>query len=315
MKISVSFIVKNEEKMLSRALESVKGVDEIVVVDTGSEDKTVEIAKKYTDKVEFFQWCDHFAKARNYSLSKCTGDWVLIVDADEYLDSTIEEVRTAISKAEEHEAVFVNCKVVAERGKSINMFPRLFKRVPEVKWEGAAHNYLVDTSGKRRAVNANIKITYGYSPAHKKDPDRTLRILKGACEKDASLVRERYYLAREYYYRKEYDQCIMHLELYLTKSSFKGERADAYLMMARSYWYSQRGEEARSACLQAIGINPNFREALLLMADMYYEPNKARWLSFADLADNTGVLFNRAPHQEYIVGEDMKLKDYDSTKR
>ena len=84
MKVSLCMIVKNEESNLDKCLYSVADyVDEIVIVDTGSTDQTKEIAKKYTDKIFDFVWCDNFAKARNFSLSKATNDWVLILDADE----------------------------------------------------------------------------------------------------------------------------------------------------------------------------------------------------------------------------------------
>jgi len=76
--LSVAMIMKNEENNLDRALGSIKPyVDEIVVVDTGSTDNSVEIAKKYTDKIFFHEWKDDFSEARNYSLQFPTCDWVL----------------------------------------------------------------------------------------------------------------------------------------------------------------------------------------------------------------------------------------------
>lgn len=80
-------IVKNEAAHLAHCLASVQGLaDEVVVVDTGSEDGTVAIAEGFGAKVGHFPWCDDFAAARNASLGQCTGDWVLILDADEAID-------------------------------------------------------------------------------------------------------------------------------------------------------------------------------------------------------------------------------------
>jgi len=77
-------IVKNEEQFLEQCLNSVKSlVDEIIIVDTGSNDKTKEIAKKFTNKIHDFTWCDNFSAARNESLKHATGDWILVLDADE----------------------------------------------------------------------------------------------------------------------------------------------------------------------------------------------------------------------------------------
>lgn len=84
--LSVCIITKNEEKNISRCLESIKNIaDEIIVVDTGSTDKTVEIANKYESKVSFHKWNNDFSDARNASIKKATKDWILFLDADEEL--------------------------------------------------------------------------------------------------------------------------------------------------------------------------------------------------------------------------------------
>lgn len=92
--VSIGLIVKNEEARLEKCLAAIKKVldavpGEIVVVDTGSADATVDIAKKYTDKVYNFKWIDDFSAARNYGLSKCSGEWFMYLDADEVLDEDV----------------------------------------------------------------------------------------------------------------------------------------------------------------------------------------------------------------------------------
>lgn len=90
MKLSLCMIVKNEQETLAKCLNSVKGiVDEMIIVDTGSTDKTPKIAQQFGAKVHSFNWCDDFAKARNASLSYATGQWILVLDADEILDPEI----------------------------------------------------------------------------------------------------------------------------------------------------------------------------------------------------------------------------------
>jgi tetratricopeptide (TPR) repeat protein len=95
--ISLAMIVKNEGATLEHCLESVVNlVDEMVILDTGSTDNTIEIANRYGAKVRHFEWCHDFSAARNESLMHCTGQWVLIIDADEAIDPLdYEKIRNA----------------------------------------------------------------------------------------------------------------------------------------------------------------------------------------------------------------------------
>ena len=87
MKFSLCMIVKNEEAVLNRCLESMaSAMDEIIIVDTGSTDATKKIATAYTDQIYDFAWTGNFAEARNYAASKATGDYIYTADADEYLE-------------------------------------------------------------------------------------------------------------------------------------------------------------------------------------------------------------------------------------
>ena len=93
MTVSVCMIVKNEEKLLRRCLDSLEGIyDELVIVDTGSTDRTKEIAWEYTDEVYDFEWVNDFAAARNFAFSKCTKDYIYSADADEVLEDKQREM-------------------------------------------------------------------------------------------------------------------------------------------------------------------------------------------------------------------------------
>ncbi|MDE7305797.1 MAG: glycosyltransferase family 2 protein, partial [Clostridia bacterium] len=86
MSLSVCLIVKDEQEVLARCLSCAKKfADEIVVVDTGSTDDTVKIAKSFTDKVFFFKWCDDFSAARNFAFEKAGCDLVMWLDADDII--------------------------------------------------------------------------------------------------------------------------------------------------------------------------------------------------------------------------------------
>ena len=145
--ISLCMIVKNEEESLGRCLESLKGiVDEMIVVDTGSEDRTVEIAKEYGAKVYDFKWTGDFSEARNYSFSLATCDYIYSADADEELDEDNRQRFIQLKKdIEELDIDIVQmyyCNQLSFRtvyNYDRELRPKLFKRVRSFKWEDPIH--------------------------------------------------------------------------------------------------------------------------------------------------------------------------------
>lgn len=163
--ISLCMIVKNEEQFLEQCLNSVKElVDEIIIVDTGSIDRTKEIALKFTPQVYDFNWRDDFSAARNESLKYATGDWILVLDADEVLPEAAHELIKKCIQEEEIYAYFLitrnytNNSAVFEfvdgygnpfsngyKGWFDSWVIRLFRNDPNIYFEGEVHER-VDTS-------------------------------------------------------------------------------------------------------------------------------------------------------------------------
>ena len=102
-------------------------------------------------------------------------------------------------------------------------------------------------------------------------------------------------MGREYTYKHEWEKAVYWLRIYLEKKSWAGERADAYYLLANSYWQLQQSEKAKDACLQAIKINADFKAALNLMGKMSGPKNRAKWTQYAELATNDAVLFTHEP--------------------
>ncbi len=284
MKISAVLIVKNEEELLANALESVKNFDEIIVVDTGSTDATLAIASQYTDKIFHFEWCDDFAKARNFAIEQATGDWIYSIDADHELLTPVEEVRSEAlrAEAEGHKTALV--KSLMGKG-HVHWREVLFKNDHRVRWHGAVHEVILPAGTFKTAVERRC----GYSGNHYKDPDRNLRILE-ASEKTPRTL---FYLGRECYEKRRYDEALHWMSEYLQVGKWLPEVAEARLVRARCFWFTNRGNEAREECLQAIKVNPDFKEALLFMGQMHYEPWKSKWGNLASVATNKDVLFIR----------------------
>lgn len=286
--IGVAIIAKNEEALIGRCLASVAGADQCVVVDTGSTDRTIEIAKSYGAEVYYdFIWIDDFQAAANHAKSKLTTSWVLSIDCDEVLLTGIDSVREAISKAQD----VVRVHMVAEGAKTDFGFGRLFRNTPDIYWVSPIHKHL-NIPGEGEEVG-NVSIRFGYSPAHLLDPDRSLRMLERAVETEEHPVRNLYYLAREYWYKKRFQDAIDAFKRYEKVAHWQAELADAYLIMSQCYAALGQAEESAIACFKAILTNSNFKEAIQQMASMVLPENKMQWERMARAANNEGVLWKR----------------------
>lgn len=147
--ISTCMIVKNEERVLARCLDCVKSFsDEIIIVDTGSTDRTKEIAAVYTDKIYDFEWCNDFAAARDYSFSKASMDYIYIADADEIIDADNQRQILDLKKVllPEIEIVQMYYTNQLEYGSTYNYDkeyrPKLARRLREFHWQDPLHETL-----------------------------------------------------------------------------------------------------------------------------------------------------------------------------
>jgi glycosyltransferase involved in cell wall biosynthesis len=138
-------IVRNEEHNLAECLSPVAELfDEIVIVDTGSTDATVEIARRFTPHVHSFAWCDDFAAARNESLRHASGEWIFWLDADDRLDeANVARLKRLLSQLDDQPRAYMldtHCTSV-ESWEEVRLIthPRLFRRDPRLAWHGRVH--------------------------------------------------------------------------------------------------------------------------------------------------------------------------------
>ena len=201
MNISVCIITKNEEEHLPATLEAIKDMGfEIVIVDTGSTDQTKEIAGQYTNRIYDFKWCDDFSAARNFSLSKASNDWILVLDSDEVvissdmdqlrkLTSYPEQIIATITRRNHYESGgmdsiytdrperFFNKKAFHYEG-SIHEQPRPLRRYAIPK-EGVEHDtgivvdhvgYALDEAGLEEKKNRNVALLKSELKKNPNDP-------------------------------------------------------------------------------------------------------------------------------------------------
>jgi tetratricopeptide (TPR) repeat protein len=201
-RLSVCLIAKNEEKFLAQCLASIKPIaSQIIVVDTGSADRTIEIAKEFGAEVYASAWNDDFSAPRNVALEHATGDWILVLDADEEL-SAAGQVRLPEDMSQ---AGIIALRLpLINRGQEAqgrNWVPRLFRNAPGVFYCNRIHEQvfpsLIKCSkawGMKTAVGTAELLHHGYTPEMMKDRnkvDRNLRLLRLAVQEnpdDANLL-------------------------------------------------------------------------------------------------------------------------------
>ncbi len=169
MKLTIGMIVKNEEKWLDKCLSAIRPIldnvdSELLITDTGSSDRTVEIAKKYTDKVLHFDWINDFAAARNFGLKKAKGEWFMMLDADDIFESC-DNIIAFFNSGEYkkyNSASYIGKNIVDNDGYyGINKQPRLTRILKNTCYSGIIHETLT-TYGSPKKDLKDVAVHYGY---------------------------------------------------------------------------------------------------------------------------------------------------------
>ena len=260
MSISVCMIVKNEEKWLEQCLNSIKNLaDEIIIVDTGSSDKTKEIAKKFTDKVFDYEWKNDFSDARNFAISKANSDWILSLDADESISSIdFGKIKEITENPEANAYHFIwrdynnNVGIVGWKSSKEDIYPeskiangytehyvlRLFQNSKGYEFEGKIHETLQNSIEKRygKIFLTDIAIHHYGSLKNK---DELLR------KRDtySKMLKERL-ISKEYREKEGY-----------------------YILfeLAKELAMKKELEEAKRVLEKSISLNPNFSKSLAML--------------------------------------------------
>lgn len=286
--ISLCMIIKDEEETLEKCLKSVKNlVDEIVIVDTGSKDKSKEIAFKYTDKVYDFKWSNDFSAARNFSISKALNEWILILDADEIISN--------FNKIELEEFCFDNSQCVG-RIKIVNHFKDKFgdkKFTTNVRrffnknyffYSGIIHEQVTSKLGNEFIVkDLDVVINHiGYSEEMliKKDKvNRNIDILNQAINSNKSDPYLYYQLGKSYFIDKNYINAYENFKVSLKISdNIKNEYMEDLI---ECYGYSMVNLE-------------KFAEALSLYKYEKYYCNSADYIFLLALVEMNNGNFTKA---------------------
>jgi len=256
IKISACMMIKDEEDNLGRCLSSIKDiVDEIIVVDTGSTDNSIKICKEFGAKVYNHPWEDNFSLHRNQSISYATGDWILIIDADEeFVLDNVEKAFLVKQLKKVPDGIDGAAVLFKDMQKNLEVMQfnstRFYKKGC-IRYEGIVHNQPVMKSGKKAGMLENIHMLhYGYDLTPEEKEAKTIRT-KGLLEKridnDPDDHLAHFYLMQLYSDNKDYENAIKHGEKYIGYKD-KAEKAKlfmdtVYYCMVRNYMYLENKEK------------------------------------------------------------------------
>jgi glycosyltransferase involved in cell wall biosynthesis len=331
MKLSACVITKNEEKTLPMCLQSVQSiVDEIIVVDTGSKDNTVEVAKSFGAQVYHFEWVNDFSKAKNYALSKATGDWIIFLDADEYFTSeSIPLIKEVIKDAEAKDCdliISLMCNFDKTSKQMINSVyhVRIFRRHPEIQYVGAIHERVVRNGVTPRALNAieYIKIIHtGYSVETVKEKNKSARnldLLKEELKRNPNSGDIHFYLAESYMTDAEFEIALSHAKEahQLNNFSLMGLNEKNYInMITCMIQLKYTREELIGIIKEAIEKHPTYPDFYFYLGDCYAQDNRLydalqAYSSGMNFIQNAFVSLSNAPHQAPAILDRMGTLHY-----
>lgn len=251
-------IVRDEEQVIGRCLESVKDlVDEIIIVDTGSIDNTKQIVSKYTEKIYDFKWVDDFAKARNFSFSKATKDYILWLDADDVIFEEDKQNFKKLKKNLDGSVDLYQMKynyTVDENDipTLVQVRARLLKREKNYQWVSPIHEVIIPTGNIQK-----VDIAITHKKQEVKDFNRNLKIFEKMKTEGIDLDdRQEYCYAKELYCLRRYEEAIEHYKEFLQKY-------EAEYKLKRSYIYPSILELAD--CYKSIGEKDKMLETLFII--------------------------------------------------
>lgn len=318
IKLSICMMVKDEEENLQRCLESLQELrekisSELIIVDTGSKDETVKIAKKYTDRVYFHPWNNNFSEMRNITINYAQGEWIFIIDADEELDSAQEIVKFLLSSTRKiYNAGILTVKNLTtdnqEKSYVLITSPRLFKNDGYFHYQGIVHNAPA-FQGSGIAIRATLT-HYGYISTDKELMERkfkrTASLLRIELAKDPENIYYRFQLSVSYAMHKDNKNALE--EIIKAYDSIKKDSLTAlkhvyvYCQLAKCYLANKYYEKTEEVCLEGLKLEKEYIDLYYFMALAQIElgkndeviKNYEQYLALVENYDNLNIRYNPA---------------------
>jgi tetratricopeptide (TPR) repeat protein len=274
--VSLCIIAKNEEANIAGCLDSALGLcDEVIVLDTGSTDRTREIARDKGAKVFDFPWIDHFAAARNACLERATGDWIFWLDADDRLDEdNRDRLRRLFASLPAGNVAFsMKCRCLPDpvTGTATTVdHIRLFRNSPRIRWRYRVHEQILgavrESGGEVLWADVVIQHT-GYTDAvlRRRKLQRDLRLLEMERREQPHDPFTLFNLGASYAELGRYDEALPMLQESLERSHPRDSIVrKLYALIASCHLHRGGMDEALRVCLQGQAVCPDDEELLFL---------------------------------------------------
>jgi glycosyltransferase involved in cell wall biosynthesis len=304
LKLALAVFAKNEEDCIKACIESCKGVDHVVVVDTGSTDRTKEIAAACGAKVYDYAWHDDYGAARTYSLRCCPDwiDWIISLDADEQVEKGgIETIRKTLEVINA-DPDFNACQILLcniDQQEQTHWFERVVRNKPSVFYSYPIDECYIasptDKIGKITDVKVFYKVRSGMTP------EKHLALVIDFLRLNPNEERMQYVAGRRYYSCGDCPSAVYWFERYIRNRQSLGlsmatpQMVDALFFCAYAHVKMLEFARAKELLTAAWQINNDFRDACLLMSKVVgYEGDKETeqvWLNRAFKANNTGLVY------------------------
>ena len=322
-KISLCLIVKDEEKVLERCINSLKGCyDELIIVDTGSTDDTINIAKKLGARVEHFKWIDDFAAARNYAFSFATGDWIMWVDADDVLmKEDTKRFREIVHSHDNDDVMGINFPYIySHESTGTGEIPnfkyhrlRIMKKESNPVWIGRIHEY---NKIEGKTINCDEIDFHHYRDEGKgtQNTARNLRILKKVVDDCSPEDKPRYlfYYGKECIYNNMLDEAIKAFKEYIPLSNWIPEKHRAMYEMAVCYQIKGDIDNAKKYAHESMLIDEDFVDPYILLGKIAYNNKEwqrcIKWMTAATKCNAPQVkFFDYIPYHTYVPYDFMSI--------
>ena len=326
--ISLCMIVKNEEEVLARCLDCVKDiVDEIIIVDTGSKDRTKQIAEKYTNKIYNFEWIDDFAAARNFAFSKGTSDWLMWLDADDIIEEDSRKALVSLKKRLDfikENYIVTKYDISFDKNGNLELSSlreRIARKTANPLWIGKVHE-TIENSADNSIFISDFIITHKKINQESILNERNLNIYKKMIEENIELdSRHLYHLGVEYLNINYYLEAIKYFNQAIDKGLTKWLYLQSIIYISECYIQTQQYEKSLEYLFDYLKKYPPNKGIALKILKTYWEQTQAeaalKWgqmcLAIEDKNSSNVFIDNRedALTHQYLTTIYYVIRDYE----